>query len=136
MRTSYDKDADALHIRLVEGQFECRPVRVTDDISLDFTTGETLVGIEVLGASHLFQKTLKRPQLSLAICCRMLRDDGGRQLLALRSVSEPEVSLKVVEFERRAERDLRGSGGKEDALDLESSGARSRKRMPLGLSSK
>jgi hypothetical protein len=29
-------------------------VRVTVDISLDFTTGETLVGIEVLGASHLF----------------------------------------------------------------------------------
>ena len=30
-------------------------VRVTDDISLDFTAGEKLVGIEVLGASRLFQ---------------------------------------------------------------------------------
>jgi hypothetical protein len=27
---------------------------VTDDISLDFAAGEQLVGIEVLGASHLF----------------------------------------------------------------------------------
>jgi hypothetical protein len=30
-------------------------VRVTDDIALDFAAGERLVGIEVLGASHLFQ---------------------------------------------------------------------------------
>jgi uncharacterized protein YuzE len=40
---------------LLEGEFECRTVRVSDDISLDFAAGEKLVGIEVLGASHLFQ---------------------------------------------------------------------------------
>jgi uncharacterized protein YuzE len=55
MQIRYDKEADALYIQLLEGQFQCRPVRVTDDISLDFATGEKLVGIEVLGASHLFQ---------------------------------------------------------------------------------
>ncbi len=55
MQISYDKEADALYIRLLEGEFQCRAVRVTDDISLDFAAGEQLVGIEVLGASHLFK---------------------------------------------------------------------------------
>lgn len=55
MQISYDKEADALYIRLLEGDFQCRAVRVTDDIALDFAAGERLVGIEVLGASHLFQ---------------------------------------------------------------------------------
>jgi uncharacterized protein YuzE len=51
----YDKKADALYIQLLEGEFQCRPVRVTDDIALDFAAGENLVGIEVLGASRLFE---------------------------------------------------------------------------------
>ena len=32
MQISYDKEADALYIRLPEGDFQCRAVRVTDDI--------------------------------------------------------------------------------------------------------
>ncbi len=55
MQITYDKEADAQYIQLVGGDFQCRSVRVTDDISLDFAAGEKLVGIEVLGASHLFQ---------------------------------------------------------------------------------
>lgn len=55
MKISYDKEADALYIRLLEGQFQCRVVRLTDDIALDFAAGERLVGIEVLGASRLFE---------------------------------------------------------------------------------
>jgi uncharacterized protein YuzE len=55
MRISYDKEADALYIQLLDGDFQCRAVRVTDDISLDFAAGEQLVGIEVLGASHVFK---------------------------------------------------------------------------------
>ena len=55
MQISYDKQADALYIRLLEGEFQCRTVRVTDDIALDFAPGERIVGIEVLGASHLFK---------------------------------------------------------------------------------
>lgn len=55
MQIIYDKDADALYIRLLDGDFQCRTVRVTDDIALDFAPGEKLVGIEVLGASHLFK---------------------------------------------------------------------------------
>lgn len=64
MQISYDKEADALYIRLLEGDFQCRVVRVTDDISLDFAAGEKLVGIEVLGASHLF-KDPEAPQVEL-----------------------------------------------------------------------
>jgi uncharacterized protein YuzE len=55
MQISYDKEADALYIRLLEGDFQCRTVRLTDDIALDFAAGERLVGIEVLGASLLFK---------------------------------------------------------------------------------
>lgn len=54
MKITYDRDADALYIRLLEGDFECRVVRLTDDVALDFTAGERLVGIEVLGARRLF----------------------------------------------------------------------------------
>ena len=64
MQISYDKEADALYIRLLEGDFQCRVVRVTDDISLDFAAREQLVGIEVLGASHLF-KDPELPQVEL-----------------------------------------------------------------------
>lgn len=56
MKIEYDKEADAMYIRLLEGPFQCRNVRLTDDIALDFAAGEQLVGIEVLGASRLFKK--------------------------------------------------------------------------------
>jgi uncharacterized protein YuzE len=36
--------------------FQCRTIRVTGDIALDFAAGEKIVGIEVLGASHYFKK--------------------------------------------------------------------------------
>jgi uncharacterized protein YuzE len=56
MKITYDKEVDALYIRLLEGQYQSRVVRLTDDIALDFAAGEKLVGIEVLGASRLFEK--------------------------------------------------------------------------------
>ena len=31
-------------------------MRLTDDIALDFAAGEKLVGIEILGASRLFER--------------------------------------------------------------------------------
>ena len=61
MKITYDKEADALYIRLLEGQYQCRIVRLTDDIALDFAAGEKLVGIEVLGASRLFEQNRGRP---------------------------------------------------------------------------
>ena len=56
MKLSYDKEVDALYIRLLDGDFQCRVVRLTDDIALDFAAGERLVGIEVLGASRLCER--------------------------------------------------------------------------------
>ncbi len=56
MKITYDKEADALYIRLLEGDHQCRVVRLTDDIALDFAAGEKLVGVEILGASRLFDK--------------------------------------------------------------------------------
>ncbi|MBI4431303.1 MAG: DUF2283 domain-containing protein [Candidatus Omnitrophica bacterium] len=64
MRITYDKQADAMYIRLRDGKYECRVVKLTEDIALDFTAGEKLVGIEVLGASHLFKKG-KHPVVEL-----------------------------------------------------------------------
>ncbi|MBI2302515.1 MAG: DUF2283 domain-containing protein [Armatimonadetes bacterium] len=54
MTISYDREVDALYIRLLPGQHQCRVVRLTEDIALDFGAGEQLVGIEVLGAKRLF----------------------------------------------------------------------------------
>ncbi len=56
MRLTYDKQADALYIRFLDGNHECRVVRLTDDVSLDFAPDERLVGLEVLGASRLFAR--------------------------------------------------------------------------------
>lgn len=56
MKIEYDGEADAIYIRLQEGSFQCRNVRLTDDITLDFAAGEKVIGIEVLGASRLFEK--------------------------------------------------------------------------------
>ena len=57
MRITYDKEADALYIQLLEGDFQSRAVRVTGDISLDFAAGEQLVGIEVLGAAPSVERS-------------------------------------------------------------------------------
>ena len=64
MQIAYDKEADALYIRLLAGDYQCRVVRLTDDIALDFAEGEKLVGIEVLGASRLFARP-ESPEIEL-----------------------------------------------------------------------
>ncbi len=53
MRISYDSEVDALYIRLVEGEHECRTMRLNEDIALNIGPGETLVGIEVLDATRI-----------------------------------------------------------------------------------
>jgi len=52
MKISYDKETDALYIRLVDGDHECRTVRLSEDIALNLGEGELLVGIEILDASE------------------------------------------------------------------------------------
>jgi uncharacterized protein YuzE len=50
MRITYDEQVDALYIRLLEGEFQCRTVRLSDIVALNIGPGNELVGIEVLDA--------------------------------------------------------------------------------------
>ncbi|MEA3277552.1 MAG: DUF2283 domain-containing protein [Pseudomonadota bacterium] len=54
MKISYDPETDALYIRLLEGQHECRTLRLNDEVALNIGPGETLVGIEILDAQQVF----------------------------------------------------------------------------------
>ena len=54
MKISYDREADALYIRLLESSHECRTLRLNDEVALNIGPGETLVGIEILDAKHVF----------------------------------------------------------------------------------
>ncbi|MGH7571524.1 MAG: DUF2283 domain-containing protein [Gemmatimonadota bacterium] len=56
MKIAYDKAADALYIRLQEGVDQCRVVRLSEDIAVDFGAEDTPVGIEILRASRLFDR--------------------------------------------------------------------------------
>ena len=53
MKISYDPEVDAVYIRLVEGEFECRTLRLNEEIALNIGPGETLVGIEILDAKEV-----------------------------------------------------------------------------------
>jgi uncharacterized protein YuzE len=53
MRVSYDREADALYIRLIEGRHECRTLRLGEEVALNLGPGERLVGIEILDASRV-----------------------------------------------------------------------------------
>ena len=53
MKITYDPEADALYIRLLEGEYECRTLRLTDDVALNIGPDEALVGIEVLDAKRI-----------------------------------------------------------------------------------
>ncbi len=56
MKISYDPEVDALYIRLVEGEAECRTLRLNEEIALNIGPGEILVGIEVLDARQVLGK--------------------------------------------------------------------------------
>jgi uncharacterized protein YuzE len=53
MKITYDAEVDALYIRLLEGKHECRTVRLSEEVALNFGAGEQLVGIEILDAKEL-----------------------------------------------------------------------------------
>lgn len=57
MRITYDPEVDALYIRLLEGDHECRTLRLTDEVSLNIGEGEVLVGVEVLDAREVLGMT-------------------------------------------------------------------------------
>lgn len=56
MRISYDSEVDALYIRLIEGNYECRTLRLNEEIALNIGPDETLVGIEILDAKQVLGK--------------------------------------------------------------------------------
>lgn len=53
MKISYDPEIDALYIRLIEGKYECRTLRLNEEIALNIGTDEKLVGIEILDAKEV-----------------------------------------------------------------------------------
>jgi uncharacterized protein YuzE len=53
MKISYDSESDALYIRLLPGSYQCRTLRLNDEIALNIGPGEALVGIEVLDATRV-----------------------------------------------------------------------------------
>lgn len=55
MRYTYDDEADALYVRLVEDVEPVRSVVVDDDRAVDMDEEDRVVGIEVLGASESVQ---------------------------------------------------------------------------------
>ena len=52
MRIAYDSEVDALYVRLLEGKYECRTVRLNEEIALNIGQEEELVGIEILDATQ------------------------------------------------------------------------------------
>jgi uncharacterized protein YuzE len=64
MKISYDPEVDALYIRLVEGEVECRTLRLNEEIALNIGPGESLVGIEILDAKQVLGKG-KLPEVVL-----------------------------------------------------------------------
>ncbi len=56
MRISYDAEVDALYIHLLEGEHQCRTLRLTDEVSLNIGPGEELVGIDILDAKEVLGK--------------------------------------------------------------------------------
>jgi uncharacterized protein YuzE len=53
MKITYDAKHDSMYIRLLEGQHECRTVRLSDEVALNINADEQLVGIEILDASDV-----------------------------------------------------------------------------------
>ena len=72
MRVSYDPEADALYIRLIDDRPQCRNVCLTEQVALDFGPSGELVGIEVtearamLGSGNLPQIVLDHVQVAAA----------------------------------------------------------------------
>jgi uncharacterized protein YuzE len=56
VKISYDPEVDALYIRLIEGEYECRTLRLNEEIALNIGPDEVLVGIEILDAKQVLGK--------------------------------------------------------------------------------
>ncbi|HLF98068.1 MAG TPA: DUF2283 domain-containing protein [Methylococcaceae bacterium] len=81
MKISYDPEADALYIRLLEGRHECRTVWLNDEVALNIGPNETLVGIEILDAVQVFGEggipPLSLENVGLAMPARAYKTSGA-----------------------------------------------------------
>jgi uncharacterized protein YuzE len=64
MRISYDNEMDALYVRFIEGEVECRTLQLNEDIALNIGPGEKLVGVEILDAREYLGGKVA-PEISL-----------------------------------------------------------------------
>ena len=55
MKITYDRDADALYIRLLEAA-DVKVTRVSEDAAFDIAPDGRVAGIEILHASTLFER--------------------------------------------------------------------------------
>lgn len=53
MKITYDPAADALYIRLLDGEVECENRHVNEAVTLDLGPEDQVVGIEILDASRV-----------------------------------------------------------------------------------
>jgi uncharacterized protein YuzE len=53
MKISYDPETDAMYIRLIDGKYECRTLRLNEEVALNIGPNEKLVGIEILDAKQV-----------------------------------------------------------------------------------
>jgi uncharacterized protein YuzE len=65
MKITYDKEVDALYIRLLEGKHQCHSVRLSDEVALNIGKKEKLVGIEILDASRILGKNGKLTEIMI-----------------------------------------------------------------------
>ena len=61
MRIFYDEQSDLLYLRFDESEQELINRRVSEDVVLDLGTGDRIVGIEILDASHHLDLTHLMP---------------------------------------------------------------------------
>ena len=53
MKIKYDRDVDAIYIDIIEGKKSVKTILLSEDVALDFSGNEELVGIEILDASKV-----------------------------------------------------------------------------------
>jgi len=53
MKITYDEEVDAVYIKLLDEEQQCRTLRLNDEIALNIGREEMLVGIEILDAREV-----------------------------------------------------------------------------------
>jgi uncharacterized protein YuzE len=53
MKISYEAEVDVLYLRLIEGEHQCRTLKLSDEVALNIGKDELLVGIEILDAKKV-----------------------------------------------------------------------------------